>query len=196
MARQNPNSDRLVASKGDGSLLKEQLLDAAQSLMVVGNDPKVRLVAKIAKVTTPSVYLHFKSVADMYAALAERDNAKIISLHRETLTTDPSLLPLLCGIRIEPEVDTLSIEEAQFRSNLYRRIGAITGVTAPRAMWDALTPRSETDTVATSSQNISLNLGLLACSLALVDEVAAGQLLPERALQIGVLFCSARTVQL
>lgn len=63
---------RTRARRGDGDLLRGELLRAAEELLVEAGDSSritLRAVAKRARVTTPSVYLHFTDKAALVDAV-------------------------------------------------------------------------------------------------------------------------------
>lgn len=66
---------RARAAKGDGDLLREELLDAAERLLVENGSVdavSVRAIATRVGVTPPSLYLHFADKDELFVAVCSR----------------------------------------------------------------------------------------------------------------------------
>jgi AcrR family transcriptional regulator len=71
---------RSRARRGEGDRLREQILEAAEHLLIqTGNEEAVtiRAVAEAVGVTPPSVYLHFADKDDLLFAICERHFARL-----------------------------------------------------------------------------------------------------------------------
>jgi AcrR family transcriptional regulator len=71
---------RVRARRGEGEKLKEQILEAAERLLVVTEDEEavsIRAVAEAVGVTPPSIYLHFEDKDDLLVAVCERRFAQL-----------------------------------------------------------------------------------------------------------------------
>jgi AcrR family transcriptional regulator len=83
---------RTRARRGEGGRLREELLDAAERLLVdAGTDDAVtlRAVAAAAGVSTPSVYLHFTDREALVEAVCIRVWGELESLFHEARGDDP-----------------------------------------------------------------------------------------------------------
>jgi AcrR family transcriptional regulator len=75
------------APRGQGERLREEILDAAERLLIeTGNEEAVsiRAVADAVGVTSPSIYLHFADKADLIYAVCERNFAAFDQFIEET----------------------------------------------------------------------------------------------------------------
>jgi len=66
---------RRRARRGDGDLLREEILAAAESILIETSDQaalSIRAIATRVGVTAPSIYLHFADRLDLLYAVAER----------------------------------------------------------------------------------------------------------------------------
>jgi AcrR family transcriptional regulator len=66
---------RVRARRGDGPLLREQILDAAERILVEHADPEavsIRAISEIVGVTAPSIYRHFEDKDALVLAACER----------------------------------------------------------------------------------------------------------------------------
>jgi len=83
---------RTRARRGEGGRLREELLDAAERLLVdAGSDDALtlRAVAAAAGVSTPSVYLHFADREALLEAVCIRVWGELESLFHESRGDDP-----------------------------------------------------------------------------------------------------------
>ncbi|RNI19015.1 TetR/AcrR family transcriptional regulator [Flexivirga caeni] len=72
MAAQRTTQRRTVAARGDGSRLREEILDAAIALVEEVDDPwklSLRAVARRVGVAATSIYLHFDSLDELLMAV-------------------------------------------------------------------------------------------------------------------------------
>jgi AcrR family transcriptional regulator len=71
-----PSSPRRSrARRGDGERLREEILEAAEAILIETNDQSslsIRAIAARVGVTPPSIYLHFADRLDLLYAVAER----------------------------------------------------------------------------------------------------------------------------
>ncbi|HET9692042.1 MAG TPA: TetR/AcrR family transcriptional regulator [Acidimicrobiales bacterium] len=66
---------RSRARRGDGERLREEILEAAEAILIATSDQaavSIRAVAGRVGVTPPSIYLHFADRADLLYAVADR----------------------------------------------------------------------------------------------------------------------------
>ena len=71
----SPRRTRTRARRGDGELLRDELLDAAEALLVehgAMDAVSIRAVASAAGVSPPAVYLHFADKDELFYAVCER----------------------------------------------------------------------------------------------------------------------------
>lgn len=83
---------RTRARRGEGGRLREELLDAAEQLLVEGGTDDaltLRAVAAAAGVSTPSVYLHFADREALLEAVCIRVWGELESLFHESRGDDP-----------------------------------------------------------------------------------------------------------
>ncbi|HEX6352789.1 TetR/AcrR family transcriptional regulator [Actinophytocola sp.] len=83
---------RTRARRGEGGRLREELLDAAERLLVEGGSDDaltLRAVAAAAGVSTPSVYLHFADREALLEAVCIRVWGELESLFHEARGDDP-----------------------------------------------------------------------------------------------------------
>src|SRR5262249_40083226 len=74
----SPAATRTRARRGEGELLREEILNAAERLLVEsGNEESVsiRAIAEAVGVTSPSIYLHFPDKEALLFAVCERQFA-------------------------------------------------------------------------------------------------------------------------
>ena len=86
---------RTRARRGQGDLLREEILVAAEQLLVeTGNEDAVsiRAIADAVGVTSPSIYLHFPDKADLLFAVCDRQFAIFDAVLEEAgaTATDPA----------------------------------------------------------------------------------------------------------
>lgn len=88
-------SRRRRASKGEGDQLRDELLDAAESLLLERGSMdavSVRAIADRVGVTPPSLYLHFDDKDDLFFAVCERrfsDFEAVLREARDAAGDDP-----------------------------------------------------------------------------------------------------------
>ncbi len=80
-----PTGERRRARRGDGELLREEILHAAEQLLVAEGDKDavtVRAVAKAVGVSAPSIYLHFADKDELFyftcRRVFEQFNARLV----------------------------------------------------------------------------------------------------------------------
>jgi AcrR family transcriptional regulator len=69
------HAERHRARRGDGNLLREEIMRATEKLMLKTNDVdsiSIRSIANAVRVTPPSIYIHFSSKEDLILAVCER----------------------------------------------------------------------------------------------------------------------------
>jgi len=74
----SPAAVRTRARRGEGDLLRDEILTAAERLLVeTGNEDSVsiRAIAEAVGVTPPSIYLHFPDKETLLFAVCERQFA-------------------------------------------------------------------------------------------------------------------------
>jgi AcrR family transcriptional regulator len=82
----SPTTRRARARRGEGELLRAEILAAAERLLIQTGDQgavSIRAIADAARVTPPSIYLHFADKTELLAAVCE---AKFAAF--ETYMTD------------------------------------------------------------------------------------------------------------
>ncbi|MGH9264463.1 MAG: TetR/AcrR family transcriptional regulator [Acidimicrobiales bacterium] len=70
----SPSTRRPRARRGEGELLRAEILDAAERLLIQTGDEgavSVRAIADAAGVTPPSIYLHFADKTELFNAVCE-----------------------------------------------------------------------------------------------------------------------------
>jgi AcrR family transcriptional regulator len=69
------HSERHRARRGDGNLLREEIMRATEKLLLKTNDAdaiSIRAIAHAVRVTPPSIYMHFASKEQLILAVCER----------------------------------------------------------------------------------------------------------------------------
>ena len=98
-ARTDSSSPRRTrARRGEGEKLREQILEAAERLLVeTGNEEAVtiRAVSNAVGVTAPSVYLHFADKDELLFAICERHFAQLDRVTEEAAAGSTDLLEAL-----------------------------------------------------------------------------------------------------
>lgn len=77
---------RRRARRGQGELLRQEILAAAESLLIEAGDEEavsIRAVADAVGVTPPAIYLHFETKDDLLFAVCERHFAQLDRLLEE-----------------------------------------------------------------------------------------------------------------
>ncbi|MDQ3940823.1 MAG: TetR/AcrR family transcriptional regulator [Actinomycetota bacterium] len=76
MGRLKTDSNRRPrAKRGQGTKLRDEVLDVAEKLLLEAGDPEavsVRAIAAAASCTPPSIYLHFADKDELFSAVCER----------------------------------------------------------------------------------------------------------------------------
>jgi AcrR family transcriptional regulator len=85
---------RRRARRGDGELLRDQIIDATEALLVRTSDldaVSIRAVATAVGITAPSIYMHFDHKDDLIFAVCERNFLELDRVIREAgeRTKDP-----------------------------------------------------------------------------------------------------------
>lgn len=91
---------RVRARRGEGPLLREEILLAAEDLLAESGSEDaltLRAVAARAGVSTPSVYLHFADKGELVEAVCMRVWDELARLFSENLGGDPFLALGRCG---------------------------------------------------------------------------------------------------
>ena len=73
-------ASRRRARRGEGELLREQIIEAAERLLVKMGDEEavsVRAVAEAVGVTPPSIYLHFRDKDELIFSICERHFSRL-----------------------------------------------------------------------------------------------------------------------
>jgi AcrR family transcriptional regulator len=89
---------RRRARRGQGELLREEILGAAERLLIETGDQEgvsVRAVADAVGVTPPSIYLHFEDKQDLIFAVCERHFQRFDRLAEEAAAGAPDPLEAL-----------------------------------------------------------------------------------------------------
>ena len=98
-ARATSSSPRRTrARRGEGEKLREQVLEAAERLLVETGDEEavtIRAVADAVGVTPPSVYLHFADKDELLFAICERHFAQLDRVTEEAAAGSNDLLEAL-----------------------------------------------------------------------------------------------------
>ena len=98
-ARTSTSSPRRTrARRGEGEKLREQILEAAERLLVETGDEEavtIRAVAEAVGVTPPSVYLHFADKDELLFAICERHFAQLDRVTEEATAGSTDLLEAL-----------------------------------------------------------------------------------------------------
>src|SRR6516164_5456298 len=71
---------RSRARRGEGERLREEILTAAERLLIATNDESalsIRAIANAVGVTPPSIYLHFADRNDLVFAVCERQAEEV-----------------------------------------------------------------------------------------------------------------------
>lgn len=98
-----PTSRRHRARRGDGELLREELLDAAESLLVEKGSVSavsLRAVATRIGVTPPSIYLHFEDKDELFFEVCNRrfeEFEAVLLAARDEYPDDPVAACRACG---------------------------------------------------------------------------------------------------
>jgi len=69
-------SHRRRARRGDGNLLREEIMRATEKLLLKTNDAdaiSIRAIADAVRVTPPSIYMHFENKEQLILAVCERE---------------------------------------------------------------------------------------------------------------------------
>ena len=77
---------RSRARRGEGDKLREEILDAAERLLIQTGDEdavSIRAVAEAVGVTPPSIYLHFSDKAELIFAVCEKHFAELDRVSQE-----------------------------------------------------------------------------------------------------------------
>jgi AcrR family transcriptional regulator len=77
------------APRGQGERLREEILDAAERLLIETGDEEavsIRAVADAVGVTSPSIYLHFADKSELIYAVCEKNFAEFDRFIEETTT--------------------------------------------------------------------------------------------------------------
>ena len=78
-ASPGPVQRRSRSRRGEGDLLCDEILAAAERILIETNDQaalSIRAIASAVGVTPPSIYLHFADRNDLVFAVCERRNAR------------------------------------------------------------------------------------------------------------------------
>jgi len=97
-ATPSPPRRRTRARRGEGERLREQILVAAERLLVQTGDEEavtIRAVADAVGVTPPSVYLHFDDKDELLFAICERHFAQLDRVTEEAAAGSSDLLESL-----------------------------------------------------------------------------------------------------
>jgi AcrR family transcriptional regulator len=98
-ARATSSSPRRTrARRGEGEKLREQILEAAERLLIETEDEEavtIRSVADAVGVTPPSVYLHFADKDELLFAICERHFAQLDRVTEEAAAGSEDLLEAL-----------------------------------------------------------------------------------------------------
>jgi len=91
------------ARRGDGKLLRGEILAAASDLLAVArssNDVSMRAIANRVGVSTPAIYMHFKDKEDLMQAVGAEALVDLTSMMRDNARVSPTQTdPLLaCGL--------------------------------------------------------------------------------------------------
>ena len=97
-----PRRQRRRARRGEGAALREEILQAAERLLIETGDQEavsIRAVAEAVGVTSPSIYLHFADKNELVFAVCERGFARFDALQEEAAarSDDPLESLLLRG---------------------------------------------------------------------------------------------------
>lgn len=128
-----PPPHRRRARRGQGELLREEILEAAERLLLQTGDEEavsIRAVAEAAGVTPPSIYLHFADKSELIFAVCEKHFVEFDRLLEEA------------GARSDDPVESLRL-----RGRAYIRFGMdnpgpyrILFMSKPAAVPEAWTP--------------------------------------------------------
>ena len=93
---------RMRARRGEGSKLREQIVEAATRLLVETGDEEsvsIRAVSEAVGVTPPSIYLHFADKNELIFAICERTLGELdrATIEARQGSDDPVESLLLCG---------------------------------------------------------------------------------------------------
>ena len=72
-----PKAERSRNPRGQGSRLRDEILDAAESLLADGEPVTLRSIARRAGIAAPSIYRHYPDVDSIMATVAERAFAQL-----------------------------------------------------------------------------------------------------------------------
>jgi AcrR family transcriptional regulator len=89
---------RTRARRGEGEKLREQILEAAERLLVETGDEEavtIRAVAETVGVTPPSVYLHFADKDELLFAISERHFAELDRVTQDAAASSEDLMESL-----------------------------------------------------------------------------------------------------
>jgi AcrR family transcriptional regulator len=87
-------ASRKRARRGEGELLRRQIIEAAERLLIKTGDEEavsIRAVADAVGVTPPSIYLHFRDKDELIFSICERHFARLDDLTEEAsaASSDP-----------------------------------------------------------------------------------------------------------
>jgi AcrR family transcriptional regulator len=86
------------ARRGEGDKLREQILGAAERILLAKGDEQavtIRAVAEAVGITSPSVYLHFADKDELLVAICERHFAELDRVTQEAAAGSDDLLESL-----------------------------------------------------------------------------------------------------
>jgi AcrR family transcriptional regulator len=101
VGQQTEPARRQRAPRGQGERLREEILDAAERLLIeTGNEEAVsiRAVADAVGVTPPSIYLHFADKSDLIFAVCEKNFAEFDQFIEAAAPGDAGPLEVLRGL--------------------------------------------------------------------------------------------------